>query len=649
MPNLVGIWRPASSQREIDGTLSRQLQRVKVPGIDYAVHSISFPGFGMALMDHGILENGPQPARCDTGRYSLLLDGEIYNLPELKRRFRNQLHATDQKAPEICLRLILSQGEQIVEQFNGLFCLALYDSEEGRLKIFSDRFAFRPLFYRAGSKELLFATELKAIAAVDPHPRQIDQIGIAELFCYGGHFRERTWLQGYLRVEPATVLTVDHKGIRSQRYWNYRYLEDAPTLDQATYFTVFGTLLDRAVERSMQGSKRIGIFLSGGYDSRAVAASIRPYHRPIPAFTFGHSESRDVRFAAMLAHRLGLEHFALTGRSPYLYAGCRAIVWRTEGMLGFAQTTSMRNHSAMKARMDIFLTGFLGEFMGSHTWPRLLLARSREQAKRLIFDRILGSRLRVARGVFNPSFFNRIFEAVRSRFEQSFEMVGDDHPVDIADSWRFICLQPRSTFQSPSVDRHLFETRAPLMDAELMDFLLSIPPHARLEQRIYKRMIAYRFPEIRDVPCTNSGLPINPHFAREYAMMVGRYLARKTTAPFQRLLTPQTPLGREFRDLDDDFRAEPQLVNNILRPLLNAGLFPEDIFNLHAIGNMIDEHYQRNGKHHETLSLLISWGLGSKFFLHDDLTDVPREMYSPDEPVKTALPQTTEAQTLRGA
>jgi asparagine synthetase B (glutamine-hydrolysing) len=604
----------------------------------------------MALMDHGILENGPQPARCDTGRYFLLLDGEIYNLHELKRRFRQPLKNTDEKAPETCLRLILSEGEKIVQQFNGLFCMVLYDREADCLKIFSDRFAFRPLFYRAGNKELLFGTELKAIAAADSNPRRIDQVGTAELFCYGGHFRERTWLHDYSRIEPGSVLTIDHAGIRSHSYWNYGYAETAPALDQPTYFTVFGTLLDRAVERCMQGSKRIGIFLSGGYDSRAVAASIRTHYRPVPAFTFGHAESRDVRFATMLAKRLGFDHFALTDRDPYLYSGCRAIVWRTEGMLSFAQTTSMRNHGAMKARMDIFLTGFLGEFMGSHTWPQLLLARSRRQAKQLIFDRILGSRLRRARSVLNPGFFNRIFEAVRSRFEQSFELVRDDHPVNIADSWRFICLQPRSTFQSPSVDRHLFETRAPLMDAELIDFLLSIPPHARLEQRIYKRMIAYRFPEIRDVPCTNSGLPINPHFAREYAAMVLSYLGRKAAQPLEKLLAPQTPLGREFRDLDDDFRAEPQLAYNILRPLVQAGIFPEEIFNLRAIDDMIDEHYQRNGKHQETLSLLISWGLASKFFLHDDLSDVPPEIYSPDEPIKTATSRRTgEARTLRGA
>jgi hypothetical protein len=303
----------------------------------------------------------------------------------------------------------------------------------------------------------------------------------------------------------------------------------------------------------------------------------------------------------------------------------------------------------MKAQMDIFLTGFLAEFMGSHTWPQLLLARSREQTKRLLYDRTLGPRLARVQRVLNPAFFRGILEAVRSRFDESFELVRNDHPVNIADSWRFICMQPRSTYQSPSIDRYLFETRAPLMDAELLDFLLTIPPGARLEQRIYKRMIAYRFPEIRDVPCTNSALPINPNFGREYVAMAARYVGRKALAPLQKLLPSQTSLGREFRDLDDDFRAEPQLADNVLLPMIVEGVFPEDIFDLRAIEETANEHYLDQGRHQDILALLISWGLGKKFFLHDDLTEVPERMYSPHPDDLPILPPRRETGALRRA
>src|SRR5260370_31955453 len=169
----------------------------------------------------------------------------------------------------------------------------------------------------------------------------------------------------------------------------------------------------------MKGSRRLGIFLSGGYDSRSVAASIRKHYLPIPALTFGHATSRDGRYAAMLAERLGLDQTALTARGTSLYPHCHAIVWRTEGMSSFANTTSIRYHSLMKSKMDLILTGFLAEFGGSHTWPQLLMARTRAATVHAIFHRFFGARLKAVRRIFNPVFFYPIFDAVSGRLQDA--------------------------------------------------------------------------------------------------------------------------------------------------------------------------------------------------------------------------------------
>ena len=629
MPNLVGIWNPELSQEQIRAALAKQLHRVRIPNIPYDEYVAVYPGFGMGLLDHGILENGRQPAQTDDGRIALMLDGELNNAGELQQQFRCDLPRRDLSPPELCLHLILKHGEEIARLFNGMFCLVMYDSGTGRVTLISDRYGFRPLFYLLRQNTVLFGTELKAVCAADTERRRIEELGTLELFCYGSHVMDRTWLEGYRHLAPAAFLSADKAGHRVRRYWTYKYQESAPKLDQPTYFTVSGILLDRSVERCLKGSHRIGIFLSGGYDSRSVAASIRKSHRPLPAFTFGYPESRDVRYAAMLAQRLGLEHHALTDRGPYLYRNCRAIVWRTEGMVPFASVTSIGYHAVLKQKIDIILTGFLAEFCGSHIWPQLLLVRSRRAAISEIFKKVLGSRLAVARRVLQPAFFERVFPAVREQFHSSFDSVENEHPHNVADCWGFIHVQPRSTYQSPGIDRYLFEMRAPHTDYDLVDFLLTIPPESRLEQRVYKKMIAYSFPQIRDVPCTNSGLPIDPYFAREYTKMVARYLGRKVGDPVMKLFRKQPTLGRDFRDLSEDFRAEPELITQILRPLLEAGVFPDAIFNRAGIEQIILEHYEQNCRHEHLLALLISWGLAAKYFLYNDFSDVPPEMYAP--------------------
>src|SRR5260370_24351805 len=205
----------------------------------------------------------------------------------MKGRHCHNLPEQALTTPELCLQLLLLKGEDIVLSFNGLFCLALYDSRDQRLVLISDRYGFRPVYYRARQDSFLFGSELKALCAVDQGSRKIDEVGTAELFCYGTHFRERTWMEDCLRLPPSTILTIGKTGLHSRTYWTYRYRESAPTLDQQTHFTVFGTLLDRAVERCMKGSRRLGIFLSGGYDNRCRSASLRKHYLSLPALPFG--------------------------------------------------------------------------------------------------------------------------------------------------------------------------------------------------------------------------------------------------------------------------------------------------------------------------------------------------------------------------
>lgn len=376
----------------------------------------------------------------------------------------------------------------------------------------------------------------------------------------------------------------------------------------------------------MRGPSRIGMFLSGGYDSRSVAAAIRPEHLPIPAFTFGVRDSRDARYAPMLARRLGLEHTHLDAEPGYLTAHCHGIVWRTEGMLPFSRTTSMQFHTRLKERMDIVLTGFLGEFSGSHTWPALLALPRGRRLEETILERMLGTRPQLARRVLRADVFERGMQAIRERFRASLEQIENEHPLNVADVWNIVHMQPQVTYQSPAVDRYLFEVRAPHMDAELVDFLLTIPPLSRIEQRIYKQVIAYAFPAIRDVPCTNSGVPIDPHFAREYVKIASRFAGRKLRSAFDAVVGRPAPLGRNIRNLGDDFRAEPQLVDRILLPLVDEGYLPRELFDAEGIRTLAAEHYAGRVSAEETLAQLISLGLALKLIGAQDTRDVPETL-----------------------
>src|SRR5262249_24056852 len=107
MPNLVGIWNPDLPEDSIRNIHAKQLHRVRVPHCTYTEYVVAFPGFGMALQDHGLLENGLQPVFSDDNDAGLLLDGEINNARELQQQFVKELPQRVLSPPELCLKMIL--------------------------------------------------------------------------------------------------------------------------------------------------------------------------------------------------------------------------------------------------------------------------------------------------------------------------------------------------------------------------------------------------------------------------------------------------------------------------------------------------------------------------------------------------------------
>ncbi len=629
MPNLVGIWRREANAAAIGAGHQRQIAAVQSGPRVCKTHRLTGSNWAAALLDHGLLENGPQPGKTSDGSVAVLLDGEILNLDELSKQHRLDAAVRPVSRAALCAALIAQRGLGIVREFNGLFALVVAHDEGRRLSLVSDRYSARPLFYREEANGLSFATELKGVLAGATQQGEVDATAICELLVYGVHFGGRTWLKGCERMPPATILTLDAAGVHTERYWSYLYCYDNEPLDNDSYATRFAVLLDRAVERCMRGSRRIGMFLSAGYDSRAVAASIRQYHLPLPTFTFGVANSRDVLLAPQVAEKLGLDHYHLTSSGAYLAPNAAAIVWRTEGMLPFTGTTSIRFHDQIGAHADIILTGFLAEFCGSHTWPQLLLTRSRPAAIEAIFQRFVTARLARAQTVLRPEVFARAYEELRHRFEKSFVDNDNEHPFDVADSWNFTQLQPNGTCHAPAVDRHRFEMRAPLMDAELVDFLLTIRPWTRLEQRIYKLMIARSFAAIRDVPCANSMRPIEPRFWVEYPQMTARLIGRKVAAPVRRLLGREDRLGREINDLDADIRAEPQLRSGLLDPILAGAHLDPAIFDVGAVQRLVQAEFDQHRDHGALLGSLASLGLAHRQIIGGDVADVPAYLREP--------------------
>lgn len=266
----------------------------------------------LALLDH---EGGAQPLTTPDGRFSIVYNGEIYDHAELRRElaypFRTRCDA------ETVLAAFAAWGPECVHRLNGMFAFFVWDHARRRGFLARDRLGVKPLAYAWDGVELVFASEAHAIAhSHDSRPRaQVDAVLeylVAPCFSGVAH----PMFAGVEYLQPGHTLEVAQDGAALRRYYRFAVARAGEPPAPAT----LRTALRRAVGRACVAEAPIGVFLSGGLDSSAIAAfAAGALPEPPPAYTiafegmdafdYAHSTivvSDDSPFAAQAAAASGL-------------------------------------------------------------------------------------------------------------------------------------------------------------------------------------------------------------------------------------------------------------------------------------------------------------------------------------------------------
>ncbi len=218
---------------------------------------------------------GHQPMSLE-GRLFVAYNGEIYNYVELRqeltalgRTFRTQSDT------EVLLHAYDAWGEACLERFNGMWSFALWDAREGRLFCAVDHAGIKPLHYGTVDGTFAFASEIKALLEVPGTPREIEE-DHALLYLVTGidHGDETTFFRGIRRLLPGTSLTLTPGGTPVVRRWWRPTPGDAPRTDDEAA-RVLGELLRDSIRLRYRSDVPVGITLSGGVDSVALACTAR--------------------------------------------------------------------------------------------------------------------------------------------------------------------------------------------------------------------------------------------------------------------------------------------------------------------------------------------------------------------------------------
>ncbi len=261
-----------------------------------------------------------QPMHSESGRYTILYNGETYNADELRLRIgRGPETFRTHSDTEVLLACIEKLGlKETLSHTNGMFAIALWDRERRVLSLARDRLGKKPLHYSSDGSRFLFGSEIKAILRVDSRDRQLSPEAIDAYFSLTYIPAPLTIFKGILKVRPGHIIEVDEKlAITESAYWSLERfigLKAEAVVGYTEAIEQCAALIDDACRRRLVSDVPIGVLLSGGVDSSLIAHTVaQRLGVPLKTFTIGLEDEalNELPAAKALAAKIGVENIAL--------------------------------------------------------------------------------------------------------------------------------------------------------------------------------------------------------------------------------------------------------------------------------------------------------------------------------------------------
>ena len=283
----------------------------------------------LAIID---VAGGVQPLRNETGDVIAVCNGEIYNSAPLRSALQARGHRFRTRSDaEVLPHLYEEHGLDFVDSLDGMFGLAVWDARRGRLVLARDRLGEKPLYYAATPDGFFFASEPKALLASGAVSNAPDWDALAVYLRTGFVPAPASAFRDIVKLPPGGRLVLEGEGLAVDRYWEVAPLLAAPplALDLEAAAEALRAHLARAVRAALVSDVPLGLFLSGGLDSTAIAALARPaVDGELATFALGFDVAGfdEREHAALAARALRTRHRTLTITPELFLEGVRGLV-----------------------------------------------------------------------------------------------------------------------------------------------------------------------------------------------------------------------------------------------------------------------------------------------------------------------------------
>lgn len=445
-----------------------------------------------------------QPMHSPDERYVLSYNGEIYNFRELRKDLQALGHSFRSTSDaEVLIAAYAQWGVTAIEKFNGMFAFALWDRHNKTLLLARDRYGIKPFYYRCDARQFSFASEHKAILALEGAGREVDREALFEYFTFQNIFTDRTLIKGITMLPAGHYALLDmHTSpadFKITRYWDFHFREPEYPLSIEEYREELQRLFQQAVERQLVSDVEIGSYLSGGMDSGSITAIAARALPNLKTFTCGFDLSSasgielafDERVKAEAMSALfKTEHYERVLKAGDMERALPALAWHLEEPRVGQSYPNFYAAKLARKFVKVVLSGSGGdELFGGYPWRYYRAAQSTG------FEHYIDNYYAFWQRLLPESDLKRIFATVW----------GDVSHVSTRDIFRDVFDNHENTLERPEdfINHSLYfeaktflhgllvvedklsmaqglESRVPFLDNDLVDFAMRCPVKYKL-------------------------------------------------------------------------------------------------------------------------------------------------------------------------
>lgn len=529
MCGIAGIWY-FDRERPVDPALLRAMTEQLIhrgPDEDgcYTDGSIGLGFRRLSIID---VAGSHQPMPNENQRCWIVFNGEIYNFQELRARLAAKHTFQTRGDTETILHAYEDDGPDCVQHLRGMFAFAVWDAGADTLTLAVDRFGKKPIYYLADGEKFIFASELKALLQHPGLKVELDLEALDEYLYLGYVPAPRTIFQQIRKLPPAHTLVVKRDGSLTPReYWHPHFIEPSQydTRPLPELAAELRHLLTEAVRLRMISDVPLGAFLSGGVDSSAVVALMSQVSsQPVKTFAIGFDESGfdETHYAQEVADFCHTDHTREVVRPDVVAILPKLIHQYDEPFADSSMIPTYYVAQAARQHVTVALSGDGGDeiFAGYH--------RYRNVFRHLLLQRIIPARLRPLAGVIGRRLPKRFkigpylahvaqpalpFLPMQTEFfdaTQRSSLYDTDMPLQSQTIRQQLlsetaALHWLSQYQYLDVRTYLpgdilvkvdrasmlasLETRAPLLDHIVFEFMAKVPPQYKMTRRDSKILL----------------------------------------------------------------------------------------------------------------------------------------------------------------